>query len=142
MSNIIIGALSMFFWVTIVYLVMVGSVLYVKGKDVHRASGRTSRHFHDGLIQQHQDLAKMFLAGSIFLLVIVESLVRMGGFAERGWLFYLHLVFAVPGLSLLLLTYYRFNGRQVYRYKHGRIARLTLTMMAGTLVTGIFLFIN
>lgn len=142
MPDIVKAALKMFLVLDFMYLLMVGAVLYAKGKDIHRVDKQQARRFREGLIGQHQDLAKMFLAGFVFLLVLVELMVRFGEASERGWLFYLHLLFAGPGFVLLLLTYYRFNGLRIYGYKHSRWARWTLALLAGALLTGFVLFMD
>ena len=100
-----------------------------------------NRNHRNVIRSQHRDLAKMFLVGIFFLLIVAEVMVRLSNPSERGWLFNTHLGFAIPGLVGLLFVYFKFNGvrhPQVHRY----LTRFTLVCILGMILTGVPMFIN
>lgn len=144
----ILNVLQMFFWISIIYTFLVGLVLWNKGRELARISRLTksqlvslNRGYHQTLQYQHHDLAKMFLLGVIAILIVAEFTVRVSEPIPRGWLFYTHLSFAIPGLISLLFTYFKFNGIK-YRHIHRRLVNLTLFLVVGMMVTGIPLFLD
>lgn len=138
----------MFFWISVIYTFLVGLVLRNKGRELARISRLTKsqsvnlNHGHRQTLQyQHHDLAKMFLLGVLAILVIAEAVVRVSEPTLRGWLFYVHLGFAIPGLISLLFTYFKFNGIK-YRHIHHYLTNLTLFLILGMMATGIPLFLS
>ena len=137
-----LGFIDIFFGIILVFLVSIGTILFLKGTYARKLEGKENELFRGVVIQEHRDLARVFLIGVVCLLFIAEIKVQLSEPSERGWLFYIHLSFAAPGLVMLLLTYYRFNGLKTYRYKHSRMAKRTLILIGGTLLTGFLLFLK
>jgi hypothetical protein len=138
----------MFFWISTVYTFLVGLVLWNKGRELARIGRLTKsqlvgfKHgYYQSLQAQHHDLARMFLVGVLAILIVAEFMVRISEPTMRGWLFYTHLGFAIPGLIGLLAIHKKYNGIKHPRV-HCYLGRMVMIFVFGTIFTGIPLFMS
>ena len=139
----ILSPLQMLFYIAVIYILFIGWILQNKGKDVVRMNRSThfNHHYRKAIIRQHKDLATMFFIGVVFLLIIAEITIRVSVPTERGWLFYLHLAFAIPGFLGLLAIYFKYNGIK-HQKIHGSLSYVVMDLIFGTVITGVPLFLR
>jgi len=101
---------------------------------------RCARHGHKHMTT-HRRAVNFVLAIAVPLIVLIEIFARfLSETAPPDWMLGVHLSFAVPFLTLLLLLRFRITGEKMPKY-HRPLAYLCVAAFVGTLTTGITMLV-
>lgn len=103
-------------------------------------SGRTVAKTKDKL-QSHRTYTNIALALVVVLVLVLEAMVRIGGIGNRGHLFQIHLMFAVPAFCSLLALRFWMTGLRSKKH-HRPLAYTCFGLFGGTILTGGWLLLR
>ena len=101
---------------------------------------RCAQHGHEHIIT-HKRAVNLALVAVVPLIVLIEVFARfLSETAPPAWMLGVHLSFAVPFLTLLLVLRFWVTGEKIPKY-HRSLAYLCAAAFVGTLTTGIIMLI-